>query len=136
MCSISYPEVFNCAGRLVMTSSSSLGSRCVPWLGEDLSMSSPNYPLLCCPLPYRVAPVFARSSLHRLAGLPCRIFLSYGLQVVTRKVHRLSLRRLICPAQDHFICLTVKVRVRQIVRVGITLTLRGRTFHETDMSYL
>ena len=23
------------------------------------------------------------SSLHRLAGLPCRIFLSYGLQVVT-----------------------------------------------------
>ena len=26
----------------------------------------------------------SRSSLHRLAGLPCRIFLSYGLQVVTR----------------------------------------------------
>ena len=45
----------------------------------------------------------SRSSLHRLAGLHCRIFLSYGLQVVTREVHRLSLRRLICPAQDHFI---------------------------------
>ena len=30
-----------------------------------------------------------------------------GLQVVTREVHRLSLRRLICPAQDHFIFLTV-----------------------------
>ena len=30
-----------------------------------------------------------------------------GLQVVTREVHRSSLRRLICPAQDHFICLTV-----------------------------
>ena len=28
----------------------------------------------------------------------------YGLQVVTRVVHRSSLRRLICPAQDHFIC--------------------------------
>ena len=42
------------------------------------------------------------SSLHRLAGLSCRRFLSYGLQVVTREVHRLSLRRLICPAQDHF----------------------------------
>ena len=31
----------------------------------------------------------SRSSLHRLAGLPCRIFLSYGLQEVTREVHRL-----------------------------------------------
>ena len=36
----------------------SLGSRCVPWLGEGLSMPSPNYPVLCFPLPYRVAPVF------------------------------------------------------------------------------
>ena len=49
----------------------------------------------------------SRSSVHRLAGLPCRIFLSYGLQAVTREVHRSSLRRLICPAQDHFIFLTV-----------------------------
>ena len=40
------------------SSSSSLGSRCVPWLGEGLSMPSPNYPVLCFPLPYRVAPVF------------------------------------------------------------------------------
>ena len=45
----------------------------------------------------------SRSSLHCLAGLPCRLFLSYGLQVVTCEVHRSSLRRLICPAQDHFI---------------------------------
>ena len=51
----------------------------------------------------------SRSSLHSLAGLPCRIFLSYGLQVVTREVHRSSLRRLICPAQDHFIFLTVLI---------------------------
>ena len=30
----------------------------------------------------------SRSSLNRLAGLPCRLFLSYGLQVVTRdQVH-------------------------------------------------
>ena len=49
----------------------------------------------------------SRSSRHRLAGLPCRLFLSYGIQVVTREVHRSSLRRLICPAQDHFIFLTV-----------------------------
>ena len=41
----------------------------------------------------------SRSSLHRLAGLSCRLLLSYGLQVVTLEVHR----RLICPAQDHFI---------------------------------
>ena len=34
-------------------------------------MPSPSQPVLCCPLPYRVA------------GLPCRIFLSYGVQVVT-----------------------------------------------------
>ena len=51
----------------------------------------------------------SRSSLHRLAGLPCRLFLSYGLQVVTREVHRSSLRRLICPAQDHLIFLTVLI---------------------------
>ena len=49
----------------------------------------------------------SRSSLHRLAGLHCRRFLSYGLQVVTREVHLSSLRRLICPAPDHFIFLTV-----------------------------
>ena len=45
----------------------------------------------------------SRSSLHRLAGLPCRFFLLYDLQVVTREVHRSSFRRLMCPAQDHFI---------------------------------
>ena len=39
----------------------------------------------------------SRSSLHRLAALRCRLFLSYGLHVVTREVHRSSLRRLICP---------------------------------------
>ena len=43
------------------SSSSSLGIRSVPWLGKGLSMPSPNYPVLCCPLPYRVAPVFVRS---------------------------------------------------------------------------
>ena len=37
---------------------SSLGSRSVPWLGEGLRMPSPNYPVLCFPLPDRVAPVF------------------------------------------------------------------------------
>ena len=91
------------------SSSSSSGSRCVTWLGECLSMPFPNYPVLCCTVPYRIAPVFARSSLHRKAGLPCRIFLSYDLLVVTREVHRSSLRWLICSAQDYFICLTVLI---------------------------
>ena len=95
----------------ISSSSSSVGSRCVQWLGKGLSLSSPNYPVLCCPPSYRVAPVLilSRSSLHRLAGLPCRIFSSYGLQVGIREVHRSSLRRLICPAQDHFIFLTVLI---------------------------
>ena len=48
----------------------------------------------------------SRSSLHRLAGLPCRLFLSCGLQVVTREVLRSSLRRLMgpmpCPGPFHF----------------------------------
>ncbi len=52
---------------------------CVPWLGKGLSMSSPNDPVFVS-LQY-----LSRSSLHRLAGLPCRPFLSYGLQVVMRE---------------------------------------------------
>ena len=54
-------------------------------------------------------PYLSRSSLHRLAGLPCRLFLLCGLQVVTREVHRSSLRRLICPAHDHFIFITLLI---------------------------
>ena len=49
------------------------------------------------------------SSLHRLTGLPCRLFLSCCLHVVTREVHWSSLRRWICPAQDHFIFLTLLI---------------------------
>ena len=44
-----------------------------------------------------------------LAGLHCRIFLSYGLQVVIREVHRSYLGPLICPAQDNFIFHTVLI---------------------------
>ena len=49
------------------------------------------------------------TTLYRLAGLTCRIFLSYGLKEMTREVHRSSLRQLICPAQYHFIFLTVLI---------------------------
>ena len=57
-------------------------------------------------------------SLHRLALLPCRIFLSHGLQVVPRDVHRSSLRRLICPAQDHFIVLTVLISMTFVLSLA------------------
>ena len=64
----------------------------------------------------------SRSSLHRLAGLPSRLFLSYGLQVVTREAHQSSLRRLICPAQDHFIFLTLLIISMTFV-LSLTQTL-------------
>ena len=48
-------------------------------------------------------------SLRRLAGHPSHCFLSYGLQVVTREVHRSSLRQLVSPSQDHFLFLTLLI---------------------------
>ena len=47
----------------------------------------------------------SRLSLQRLAGLPCLLFLSYGLQVVTREVHRSVVFEAVdmpCPAPFHF----------------------------------
>ena len=55
--------------------SSSLGICCVPWLGEGLSMPSPNYPVLCFPLPYRVAPVFVQVISPPLGWSPLSSFL-------------------------------------------------------------
>ena len=68
---------------------------------------------LSCAVLYQMVPLqyFSRSSLHLLGGLPCHLFLSYGLQVVTRDIHRSSLRRLICPAQDHFIFLSLLINL-------------------------
>ena len=54
---------------------SSLGSRCVPWLGEGISMLSPNYPVLCFPLPYCVAPVFVQVVSPSLGWSPLSSFL-------------------------------------------------------------
>ena len=73
--------------------SSSVGSRSVPWLGKCLSM---NYQITvyCAALCQIVSLHYLyRASLQRLASLPCRLFLSSGLQVMTREVHRLSFRR-------------------------------------------
>ena len=66
---------------------------------------------LSCVVRYQIVSLqyLSRSSLHRLAGLPCGLFLPCGLQLVAREVHRSSLRRLICSAQDHFIFLTVLI---------------------------
>ena len=49
--------------------------------------------------------------------------LSYGLQVVIREVHRSSLRRLICPAQDHFIFLTVLIISKMTFVLSLTQML-------------
>ena len=62
-------------GWLIYHHHSSLGSRCVPWLGEGLSRSSPNDPVLCCPLPYRVAPVFVQVVSPPLGWSPLSSFL-------------------------------------------------------------
>ena len=58
-----------------ISSSSSLDSRCVPWLGEGLSMPSPNFPVFYCPLPYRVAPVFVQVVSPPLGWSPLSYFL-------------------------------------------------------------
>ena len=63
-------------------------------------------PVLCCPLPDRVAPVFVQVVSPPLGWSPLSSFLVIWSPIGTREVHRSSLRRLICPAQDHFICLT------------------------------
>ena len=86
------------------SSSSSLGSRCVLWLGEGLSMSSPNYPVLCCPLPYRVAPVFVQVVSPPLGWSPLSYFLviwsprgdARGPSVVFEAVN------MPCPGPFHF----------------------------------
>ena len=81
----------------------------------------------------------SRSSLHRLAGLHCRIFLPYGIQVGTRGVHRSSLRRLICPAQDHFIVLILRIIYRSIYMTDVPITLWLQTviviFLDVDKSF-
>ena len=51
--------------------------------------------VLCCPLPYRAAPVFVQAGLH------CCLFLSHGLQVVTCEDHRSSVD-MPCPGPFHF----------------------------------
>ena len=100
----------------------------------------------------------SRSSLHRLAGPPYRLLWSHGLQVVTREVHRSYLRRLICPAHDHFICLTlliismtfvffltqmlvclslyVMLRILLSILVCATATLLCHSWHHTGVVHL
>ena len=72
-------------------------------------MLSPNYPVLCFPLPYRVAPVFVQVVSPSLGWSPLSSFLVIWSPTGDTRGHRSSLRRLICPAQDHFIFLTVLI---------------------------
>ena len=85
---------------------SSLGSRCVPWLCEGLSMSSPNYPVLCCPLPYRVAPVFVQVVSPPLGWSPLSSFLVIILWSPSGDARDLSVVfdavNMPCPGPFHF----------------------------------
>ena len=73
----------------------------------------------------------SKSSLHRLTGLHCRPFSSFGIQVVTREVHRSSLRQWICPVQDHLIFLTLLI-------ISMTFVLSPLVFYHSlcaDVGY-
>ena len=63
--------------------------------------------VLCCPLPYRVARVFVQVVSPPLGWSPLSTFLA--IIMVSKWWHARSLWRLICPAQDHFIFLTVYI---------------------------
>ena len=94
---------------------SSLGSRCVPWLDEGLRMPSPNYPVLCCLLPYRVAAVFAQVVFPPLGWSPLSYFLviwspsgdTRGASVVFEAVDM--------PCPGHLIFLTVYIISTRVV---------------------
>ena len=83
---------------------SSLGSRCVPWLGEGLGMPSQNCPVLCWHLPYLVVPVFVLVVSPPLGWSPLSYFLvtwspsgdTRGSSVVFESVD------MSCPGQFHF----------------------------------
>ena len=102
---------------------SSLGSRSVPWLGEGLSMPSPSQPVLCCPL----LQYLSRSSLHRLAGLPCRLFLSYGLQLVTREVCAMC----VCICVYAHACMLTHMHTLHILALNFHLTEEISPFAKT-----
>ena len=67
------------------------------------------------------------SSLHLLAGLPCHLFLLYGLQLVIRAVHWSSWKRLTCAVhsvQDHFpSCVLNNVSDHSLTRMSVFLSL-------------
>ncbi len=65
----------------------------------------------------------SRSSLHRLAGLLCHIFLSCGLQVVTPEVHQSYVRRLMCPAKDQLIFLALMIMSMNCCPLSVTQML-------------
>ena len=56
---ISYPSPYSFP--LLAMSSSSLGSRSAPWLGEGLNMPPQSWPILHSPLPDRVTPVYVKA---------------------------------------------------------------------------
>ena len=108
-----------------------------PYHMKVLSMAISVHIIIIIIIRQPLCPVVGRRPQHAVSKLPCLVLSSaiscrssiclgrlstawlvslvvfschnYGLEVVTREVHRSSLRRLICPAQDHFIFLTVLI---------------------------
>ena len=67
-------------------------------------MPSPNYPVLCCPLPYRVVPVFVQvKSHHSFTGLPCRLLFIWSPSGDSRRTLIVSEAvDMPCPGPFHF----------------------------------
>ena len=115
---------------IINSSSSLLDSRSVR------RRRRPQHADFCAAL-FQIVPIqyLFRSSLRRLAGLPLRLCLSYGLQVVTSEVHRSSLRRLVCPVQDHYILFTLLVICITIVLSLIQMIVLVRDAETTSFHF-
>ena len=130
-----------------MSSPSTLVSRCVPWLGEGLSMLSPSYPISCCPLPYRVAPVFVHVVSPPLGWSPLSPFLvmwspsgdTQGPSVVFEAVdipcpgpfHLSHIADYIydfCLLPDPNVCLSIRVGLCDLEHTSFHFGLCGRKF--------
>ena len=72
-------------------------------------MPSPNYPVLCCPLPYRVASVFVQVVSPPLGWSPLSSFLVIWCPSGDTRGPSVEAGESIRPAQDHFIFLTVYI---------------------------
>ena len=89
--------------------SSSLGSRCITWLGEGLNMPSPYYRSVCSPLPYRVASSIYPGRLSTDGWSPLLYFLVIWSPSGDTRGPSVVFEAVDMPCQDHYIFLTVLI---------------------------